>query len=1016
MNNFHEFLQKQIDTHLTKDCLKNDFMTAFFNAINESYINFENDIKIIQDSLDETKSEYGLVNQKIIKELHENKESIKNLDATLLELDPSYEEVKNNGEYDGIHLISNYIKDKISKEKKIKKNYSRNIELLKTLLTNLQSAILVENENERPIFTNQLYCDTFLLFCQPENIASSGLSNLSEISGEFFKNPELFKSRTREIIKNRVMVTNELLETVDNRFLERDYIPIFINSIHKGHLWKYNDVTQRIQTQSLLEQSEIRSNLMMNSSVNGIINVNSFGKIIFWNNQAENIFGWQKEEVLGKHLSENIFSDQIHIDLQSPAIDNYLRTGDVSGLNKQIELSVFNKIGDEFPIEITITPIKQGDEVFYCFFIQDISERKQSELSLKHQEEKYRNIIANVNLGLLEIDNNDIIQYVNQTFVLMSGYETKELLGKKTSDFFDYSNSLDVIKTNVNKKVPSASELFQYPIINKRGDLRWWAISRALNYDDNGKLVGSIETHLDITKQKQLEIDLEREKTKAENASKAKEAFLANMSHEIRTPLNAIVGFLRELEKQDLTDLQKKHIKNSTIASKHLSAIINNILDISKIEAGEMHLEDNDFSIENSIKKIITVLGPKAKQKGINLTTSISSDIYKVLIGDSLRLEQILFNLVGNSLKFTHKGQIAIHCELISETTTSQELSISVSDTGIGMDDFFIDSIFRKFSQEDKGITRKFGGTGLGMAITKELVLLMKGEIKVESKKNKGTTIQINFRFKKGNKQNLQSLETDKKPIKIDNISILLVEDNEMNRMVAQNSLSYFKCKVTEAENGLQALELLKKEKFDIILMDIQMPELDGIETTKIIRKELKLTVPIIALTANAFKSVIYKCKRVGMNDYITKPFEESILIETIAKHTFDTNTEITNHENSSTELLYNLKSLQDLSKGNKDFVTKMITIFVNQIIDTIANIDNAILENNFNEVARLIHKIKPSIENLAIESIINDIKYLEKADKFNGKDKKPIIIIYDKVKEILQKVVLNLQENELNK
>jgi CheY-like chemotaxis protein/HPt (histidine-containing phosphotransfer) domain-containing protein/anti-sigma regulatory factor (Ser/Thr protein kinase) len=496
---------------------------------------------------------------------------------------------------------------------------------------------------------------------------------------------------------------------------------------------------------------------------------------------------------------------------------------------------------------------------------------------------------------------------------------------------------------------------------------------------------------------------------------------LANMSHEIRTPLNAIVGFLRELEKQELTELQQKHIKNSTIASKHLSAIINNILDISKIEAGEMHLEDNDFSIKNSIKKIINVLEPKAKQKGINLTTTISSDIHKVLIGDSLRLEQILFNLVGNSLKFTHKGQITINCELITDNASSQELCISVSDTGIGMDAFFIDSMFRKFSQEDKGITRKFGGTGLGMAITKELVKLMKGEIKVESKKDHGTTIHINFRFKKGNTQNLKSLETEKKSIELDNISILLVEDNEMNRMVAQNSLSYFKCKATEAENGLQALELLRKEKFDIILMDIQMPELDGIETTKIIRKELKLTVPIIALTANAFKSVINKCKRAGMNDYITKPFEESILIETIDKHTFnkhtfDRNTVTTNLENSSTEPLYNLKTLQDMSKGDEKFVIKMITIFTNQIIETLANIDNALLENNFNELARLIHKIKPSIENLAIESIVNNLKCLEKADKYNRKDKNPIIIIYAKVKETLEKVVLHLQENELNK
>ncbi|TRX36183.1 PAS domain S-box protein [Flavobacterium sp. ZT3R18] len=1014
MNNFHELLQKQIDTHLTADCIKNHSMTAFFQAINESYTNFEKDKKIIHTTFNEIRYEYELANQKLKMELHKKKESIKNLDKSLVELDSTYEEIKNKGEQEDIHLISTYIKDKISKGKKIKKNYSRNIELLKTLLTNLQSAILVENENQRPMFTNQLYCNTFLLFYQPEKIVSSGLHNLSEISGDLFKNPELFKNRIKKIKQNRVIVTNELLETVDNRFLERDYIPIFINSIHKGHLWKYNDVTQRIKTQSLLEQSEIRSNLIMNSSLNGIINVNSFGEIIFWNNQAEIIFGWKKEEVLGKSLSCNIFSNQNHVDLHTSAIDKYLKTGDVSALNKQIELSVLNKSGNEFPIEIAIIPIKQGDEIFFCSFIQDISERKKSELSLKHQEEKYRNIIANVNLGLIEIDNNDSIQYVNQTFVLMSGYQINELIGKKTTEIFDYGNNFDDMKSRIDAKDQTVSELFQYQISNKRGELRWWAISRAPNYDDNGKLVGSIETHLDITKQKQLEIDLENEKTKAENASIAKEAFLANMSHEIRTPLNAIVGFLRELEKQDLTELQQKHIQNSTIASKHLSAIINNILDISKIEAGEMHLEDNDFTIENSIKKIITVLEPKAKQKGISLTTTISNKIHKVLIGDSLRLEQILFNLVGNSLKFTQKGQIAINCELISDDDTSQELRISVSDTGIGMDDFFIDSMFRKFSQEDKGITRKFGGTGLGMAITKELVILMEGKIEVESKKNKGTTIHINFRFKKGNTHNL-NLETERKSIKIDNVSILLVEDNEMNRMVAQNSLSYFNCKVTEAENGLVALELLKKEKFDIILMDIQMPELDGIETTKIIRKELNLSVPIIALTANAFKTEINKCKKAGMNDYITKPFEEIILIETIAKHTLGKKIVADNLNSSSTELLYNLNALQEMSKGDQNFVVKMITIFTNQITDTLATIDTALLENDFNELARLIHKIKPSIENLAIESIISDVKYLEKAVKFNRKDISQILIVYHKVKETLDKVVTQLLENELN-
>jgi PAS domain S-box-containing protein len=270
-----------------------------------------------------------------------------------------------------------------------------------------------------------------------------------------------------------------------------------------------------------------------------------------------------------------------------------------------------------------------------------------------------------MNLGLIEVDNNEIIISANQSFSNISGYDLKELIGKNPSEIFILGENKEVMKKKKKLRMKGTSDVYQIPIKNKNGDLRWWAISGAPNYDDKGNLIGSIGIHLDITAQKQLEIDLEKEKIKAEEASKAKEAFLANMSHEIRTPLNAIIGFLRELQKQELTELQKKYIENSTIASKHLFSIISNVLDISKIEAGEMSLEEEDFSIENSIQNIITVLAPIAEQKGLQLKTNLHPEISKVFKGDALRLEQILFNLVGNSLKFTPKGEVCIEFNLI---------------------------------------------------------------------------------------------------------------------------------------------------------------------------------------------------------------------------------------------------------------------------------------------------------------------------------------------------------------
>ena len=771
------------------------------------------------------------------------------------------------------------------------------------------------------------------------------------------------------------------------------------------------DITERKKAERLMAQIEERNRLIMDSSLNAIINMNIDGIITFWNKRAEIMFGWSNKEAIGSLLSKLIIPHH-HREAHSKGMEHYLKTGDGPVLNAQIEITALNKAGDEFPIEIAIIPIEENGELFFSSFIQDISERKKAEFLRKVLQEKYQNIIANMNLGLLEVDNNEIIQYANQSFSAISGYEISELLGKNPSELFVFGENIAIVNAKIQLRQQCKSDSYQIQVKNKRGELRWWAISGAPNYDDNGNLLGAIGIHLDITDQKQLEIDLENEKTKAQEASKAKEFFLANMSHEIRTPLNAIIGFLRELEKQGLSGLQKTYIENSSIASKHLLAILDNILDLSKIEAGEMSLEVEDFLIEDTVNNVLKVLNLKAEQKEIRLTSFISDKVNKVFKGDSLRLEQILFNLIGNALKFTQKGKIEVKCEVLSDSHISQEIQISVADTGIGMEQKFAESIFSKFSQEDKSITRKYGGTGLGMAITKELVLLMGGEIKIESEKNIGTTIHIRINLIKGNTENAKKLQTEV-GFKLKGLSILLVEDNEMNRMVVQNTLHYFNCKVTEAENGLEAVKILKTQNFDLILMDIQMPEMDGIEATKVIRKELKLSTPIIALTANAFKTEIEKCKQAGMNDYVTKPFEEAVLLEAIVKHTRSKNGNPSlDNEMNPNQPLYNLNVLRDSSRSSDEFVLKMVGIFVEQTKETIQKIDAALESNNFLEISRLIHKIRPSVDNMGILSIQSDMKALEKIAK-ETQNKGQITAIYTLVKKTLQLVISQLQKNE---
>jgi PAS domain S-box-containing protein len=663
----------------------------------------------------------------------------------------------------------------------------------------------------------------------------------------------------------------------DPRFIE------FTNKVNQTYKKLNNSLEEEKKS------NEANRKLVMNSAFNVFIMFDSNGKITFWNNKAEILFGKKQADVIGERVYDIVFSSS-HSIMCRKNIANYIKIGDTSNMYRQIGCVAIDKEAKEFPIEISITPIFQNNELLFCLFVKDATEVKRANDFSKNQEQKYRNIISNINIGLIEIDNEGLIQFANQNFAFISGYEISELIGKNPNELFASRKGIDIVESKKRIREIGIADIYQLEVKNKQGEIRWWIISGAPNYDNMGNIVGSVGLHLDITEQKMLGIELEKEKIKAEESAKAKELFLMNMSHEIRTPLNAIMGFLRELNREELNDSQKTFVDNSSLASFHLLAIINNVLDISKIEAKEMHLENKNFNFESKIENVLSVLQNKAKEKNLILTSYISDKINPILKGDILRIEQILYNIAGNSLKFTKKGTVAIRCEMRKDFPKSQDIRISITDTGIGMDSKFLKEIFNKFSQEDHAITRKFGGTGLGMSISYELVRLMNGQIEIESKKSKGTSVHIDINLKKGKIINSSDKSNQHSKINLKNISILLVEDNAINRIIAKKSLLNYNCSVTEVSNGHKAIEILKNQTFDVILMDIIMPEMDGIEATRHIRNELKIDTPIIAFTANAFKSEIEKFIELGMNDYVIKPFDENLLIQTIAKYTVQKN------------------------------------------------------------------------------------------------------------------------------
>ena len=622
------------------------------------------------------------------------------------------------------------------------------------------------------------------------------------------------------------------------------------------------------------------------------------------------------------------------------------------------------------------------------FALEVLARQVESNISLRAKisaqelaEEKYRSIIANMKLGLLEVDREEKIQFANQSFIEMSGYGLNELLGKKSSDIFLQGESSRLMKNKNHSRMKGRSDAYEIEIRDKKGEIRWWLISGAPRLDNSGDLAGSIGIHLDITNQKLLEIELIGAKELAEESTRSKETFLANMSHEIRTPMNAIIGMSTQLAKTNLDSTQQFYLETIHSASDNLLFIINDILDFSKIDAGKLQLERIGFGPNELLNSALRVLSHRAEEKGLSLNNVFFDPaISPVLMGDPYRLNQVLINLISNAIKFTEKGKVDISCEVLNDSLLSQTIQITVKDTGIGMEANFLDCLFEKFSQEDASVTRQHGGTGLGMSICKDLINLMGGEIQVKSKKGIGSTILLKIKFDKGTFENLPEkpiFEVDSK-ILFDK-KVLLVDDNQMNRLVAATILSNHGAIITTAQNGKEAVEILEKIPFHIVLMDIQMPVMDGVEATAIIRSKISKELPIIALTANAIKGDNDKYLAAGMNGYLSKPFIEKDLLNVVAFWLKKMEgVKFTCSNTNSSDKLYDLTILQNVGRGNNEFVEKMINLFISETPAKLIAMEQSYRLHDFKSMAEIAHQIKPVLDNLGVFSLKEPIRLIE--------------------------------------
>ncbi|HTA81815.1 MAG TPA: ATP-binding protein [Bacteroidia bacterium] len=385
--------------------------------------------------------------------------------------------------------------------------------------------------------------------------------------------------------------------------------------------------------------------------------------------------------------------------------------------------------------------------------------------------------------------------------------------------------------------------------------------------------------------------DYSEAKEKAEESTKLKEAFLANMSHEIRTPMNAIIGFSDILSKGKLEEKEKEYIRIIKSAGENLLTIINDILDISKIEAGMMTFEEHTFSVKDIFKSLNVMLMGKAKEKTLELLFICDEDVPDSLLGDPTRLTQIIINLAGNAIKFTQKGEIIVRAKVIKKENEETLLEFSVKDTGIGIPADKIQHIFERFRQAESHTTRKYGGTGLGLSIAKQLVELQGGKLSVTSEFKSGSMFVFNIPYKKSVEVLHETEDTGEKfnMDQLRKLNILLVEDNQLNVKLILSLFSEYGLVLQVAENGSIGIEKLRENKFDIVLMDMEMPVMNGYEAATIIRNEMKNAIPIIAMTAHAMSGEKERCLSLGMNDYISKPINANLLFEKIYDLTLNT-------------------------------------------------------------------------------------------------------------------------------
>ncbi len=657
-----------------------------------------------------------------------------------------------------------------------------------------------------------------------------------------------------------------------------------------------------------------------------------------------------------------------------------------------------------------IQPVLDAEaHVKFCIaYSIDISDQKRAEEYIQLSEKKYRDLFNYSQAWICTHDLQGKLLSVNPAASLALDYTAGEMVGRQLVEFIPEE---DVALYELNYLQPilrhgKSEGVFR--IQGKTGKVIY------LLYQNYKMDVPGIEPYVigfaqDISDRIKAERELRHAKKITEEAARAKEVFLANMSHEIRTPMNGVLGIAGLLAKTKLDEQQRNYLQLIQESANNLLLLVNDVLDLEKIILGKLQFEHMVFSLADRIELCLQSFIYKAEEKGIGLTYEnlLGEDL--VVLGDPYRLSQVMNNLISNAIKFTETGAVTIETRLIQKSGNEIRIAFSVRDTGIGITESQLGLIFEPFMQAHVAITRTHGGTGLGLSICRELITMMGGELKVESEAGKGSSFSFELPFAiSSSKLNQTTVAQDLNYQSLGNRYVLVAEDVELNQYLVRHIMESWGFTVDVVNNGREAVDRIQENNYDLVLMDIQMPEMDGIEATRAIRQlgdPVKAAIPIVALTANALKGDSEKYMAAGMNDFLPKPFNEQKLflvisnnLKTSTKEAIpmsETNIPVTEGQDK----LYDLSMVQTIAGGDADFVKRMVELFIQTVPPSLNDIQRETEQQNWQQVSKLAHKMKATIDSMGITRIKDVVRTIET----NGKKGEQVDKIPAQVQEVVK-------------